>query len=258
VLDIDIYASGLAASMGLGVGGWLVSLRRKGVGVADILWPISFMLMTIVYVLSIPITGQRPYVVFFLLGVWGARLASFLLRRSLEQTEDRRYQALRRQVGPGFAHRSLYLVFGLQAILAWMMSLSLYMAIAGTTPLGALDYAAALLWLVGFFFEVIGDEQLYNFRENPQNRNRVLDQGLWRLSRHPNYFGELCIWWAFWLFAVAAGGWWTLPAPLLATYLLVALAGIPLAERGIEERRPGYGDYARRTSALIPWPPRRG
>jgi steroid 5-alpha reductase family enzyme len=214
------------------------------------------MLMTILYVLSGPVSGDRAYVVFFLVGVWGARLASFLLRRRLTEPEDRRYRSLRRQAGPRFPQRSLYLVFGLQAILAWIMSLSVYMSLVGPVPLGLLDYAATLLWLIGFFFEVIGDEQLNRFRQDPRNQDRVFDRGLWRLSRHPNYFGELCIWWAFWLFAAAAGAWWTMPAPLLATYLVVCLAGIPLSERGIAERRPGYRDYARRTSALIPWPPR--
>lgn len=148
-------------------------------------------------------------------------------------------------------------MFGLQAILAWMLSLSLFMAISTPGPVGPLDYAATSLWLIGLFFEAIGDQQLSDFREDPHNRHRVLDRGLWRYSRHPNYFGELCVWWSFWLFAAAGGAWWSIASPLLATYLLVCLAGIPLSEREIEERRPGYRDYAKRTSALIPWPPRR-
>jgi steroid 5-alpha reductase family enzyme len=257
LFDIDLYASGLAASLGLAVGGWLVSLSRRDLDIADILWPVSFMLMTVLYVLSTPSAGERTYAVFFLLGVWGARLTSYLLRRNLTLSDE---DLARRRRGQGLGEapqRSLYLVFGLRAILAWIMSLSVYMALAGPGPLSLLDYSAALLWLVGFFFEVIGDEQLHDFQQDPENRGRILDRGLWRLSRHPNYFGELCIWWSFWLFATAAGAWWTLPAPLLASYLLVGLAGDSPLERGLEDRRPGYRDYARRTSALIPWPPRR-
>jgi steroid 5-alpha reductase family enzyme len=256
MFSIDIYAYGLTASLGLGIGGWLLSLHRNDLSIADSLWPISFMLMSIVYVLCVPGLGDRGLLVLFLVGVWGSRLASFLLRRDLSRPEDRRYREMRARFGPEFQYHSLYLVFGTQSIVAWIMALPLFLAISIPSPLGAPDYAAVALWLTGLFFEAIGDEQLAEFKRNPSNRDRVLDQGLWRFSRHPNYFGELCIWWAFWLFAFAAGAWWSIVAPLLATYLLIRLSGIPLAEHGIEERRPGYREYARRTSPLIPWPPR--
>jgi steroid 5-alpha reductase family enzyme len=256
LFDIDIYATGLAVSLGLGIGGWLFGLLRRATGIADLLWPLSFLAMSVTYALSLPMAGDRAYVVFFLVGVWASRLASFLVRRGARRRERRRRPALP-PPGSALPRESLYLVFGLRAILAWMMSLSVYMALAGAAALGPLDYIAATLWLFGFFFEVVGDEQLDTFRQNPQNEARVLEGGLWRLTRHPNYFGELCIWWGFWLFSAAAGAWWTLPAPVLATYLLVSLARAPLSEREIAERPPGYGDYARRTSMLIPRPPRR-
>jgi steroid 5-alpha reductase family enzyme len=298
--DIDVYASGLAAALGIAIGGWLVSLRHGDPGIAVPLWPTSILLMTAVYMLSAPAPGERAYVVVFLVGTWAARLATFLLRRARSTPADRRAlpSALTRHapcmapnrenagVTSGFpppppspasgaaeddgrarhtfwaapgrlsAGDTLYVVFGQQAVLAWIASLPLSASILSQAPLGWLDYAAVVLWLIGFFFETVGDQQLADFRENPRNADRVLDRGLWRYSRHPNYFGELCIWWSFWLAALAAGAWWTLAAPLLVTYLLVRVCGIPPAEEAIEQHRPGYGAYAARTGALLPRPPR--
>jgi steroid 5-alpha reductase family enzyme len=156
---------------------------------------------------------------------------------------------------PGFWLKSLYMVFGVQAILAWMISLPLLGAVLGASPLGWLDYLAVALWLVGFAFEAIGDQQLTRFKADPANRGKVLDRGLWRYSRHPNYFGEACIWWSFYLFALAAGAWWTILGPVLMTYLLLRVSGVTLAEQELVERQPAYCDYIRRTNAFFPGPP---
>jgi steroid 5-alpha reductase family enzyme len=257
VLDTDTYAIGLAVSLLLAIGGWMESLRRGNVGVAAPLWPLSVLLMTLVYVLWAPAVGERSYLALFLVGVWAARLASFLLRRARGAPEDRRYGRLRLALGPAFRGESLYALFGQQAVLTWILSLPLLTAVVAPSPLNALDYAAVGLWLIGFFFETLGDQQMATFKEDPRNADQVMTQGLWRYSRHPNYFGELCIWWAYWLLALAGGAWWTLIAPLLMTFLLVRVTGIPLAEGQIERRRPGYDAYAARTSTLIPLPPRR-
>jgi steroid 5-alpha reductase family enzyme len=191
-----------------------------------------------------------------LVALWAARLTVYIARRNRGAPEDRRYASMRAAHGPGFWWKSLYLVFGLQAILAWVISLPLLAAILGVRSLGWLDYLALALWLVGLAFEALADRQLAEFKSRPENAGQVMDRGLWRYTRHPNYFGEACMWWGLYLFALAAGGWWSLPAPILMTWLLLRVSGVRLLEQDIGERRPGYRDYVRRTNAFIPGPPR--
>ncbi|MDW8374013.1 MAG: DUF1295 domain-containing protein, partial [Planctomycetota bacterium] len=171
--------------------------------------------------------------------------------------EDRRYAAIRARHEPGFAWKSAYLVFGLQALLAAVIGMPLLAALSGGGALGALDCAGLALWLIGFGCETIADWQLARFRAVPENRDKVLEAGLWRYSRHPNYFGEALLWWGFFLFAVAAGAAWTVFAPALMTFLLLKVSGVALLERDIHERRPAYRDYVARTPAFVPWRPRR-
>jgi steroid 5-alpha reductase family enzyme len=256
MFDVQIYAAGLAVSLVMAVIGWLLSVGKQDVSIADSLWPLLFLAMTITYLALAPALAERAYLLLFLVTVWAVRLSVFITLRNWGEPEDRRYQALRTAHDPGFGRKSFYLVFGTQAILAWVISLPLLGVVLGATPLGWVDFLAVGLWLLGFFFEAIGDQQLAHFRADPANRSRVLDRGLWRYSRHPNYFGEACIWWAWFLFAVAAGAWWTILGPLLMTFLLLRVGGVPLLEQGIGERRPAYRDYTRRTNTLLPGPPR--
>jgi steroid 5-alpha reductase family enzyme len=257
VFDLELYAAGLAAALGMAVGAWLVSIPKRDVSIVDSLWSLFFLVMTAVYLLMAPSVGDRAYIVFFLVGVWAVRLSAFITRRNRGEPEDRRYQAIRADHEPGFWWKSLYLVFGLQAILAWIISLPLLAAVLSPAPLGWLDYAAVALWLVGFFFEAVGDQQLADFKRDATSRGKVMDRGLWRYTRHPNYFGEACIWWGYFLFALAGGAWWSILAPLLMTFLLLRVSGVVLLEKDIGERRPGYAQYAARTNAFFPWPPRR-
>jgi steroid 5-alpha reductase family enzyme len=253
---LDLYLQGLAVALLVGILAWLLHIPRRDAGLADPFWSVFFVGTAAVYLLGAPQLGERAYLVFFLVTLWAARLTTHILRRNWGEPEDRRYAAMRRENDPGFWWKSLYLVFGLQAILAWMLSMPLLAAVLGQSPLGWLDFAALGLWLVGLFFEAVGDQQLTDFKSDAANRGRVMDRGLWRYTRHPNYFGEACIWWAFYGFAVAAGGWWTLFAPMLMTWLLLKVSGVVLLEKDIGERRPGYRDYIARTNAFIPGPPR--
>jgi steroid 5-alpha reductase family enzyme len=184
------------------------------------------------------------------------RLAFHLAHRNAGQGEDRRYRDLRERHGPGFAVKSLYLVFWLQALLAWVISLPLLGAFASTRPLDALDYAGLALWMLGFIVEVVADRQLARFKKNPANADQVMDRGLWRYTRHPNYFGEFCIWWGFWLMALAAGAWWAVAGPVLLTFLLLRVSGVRRMERDIGKSRPQYADYVLKTNAFFPGPPR--
>ena len=189
--------------------------------------------------------------------MWAIRLAGYLGWRKLrEPEEDHRYQAIRRRAGPGFRWSSLWIVFGFQALLAWVVSLPLLPAARDASPLGLLDAAGALLVGIGIVFETVGDAQLARFKADPANRGQVMDRGLWRYTRHPNYFGDFCVWWGLYAVAVAAGGWWSVPGPLLMSVLLLRVSGVTLLEHDIGTRRPGYAEYVRVTNAFFPGPRR--
>lgn len=256
MFDLHLYASGLAIALGLALLGWLISLQIKNVGIADSLWPILFVLIGLGYLLGAPAPAARTDLVFVLLALWGLRLGAYITHRNWGEPEDRRYRAMRAAHDPGFWWKSGYIVFALQGTLAWVISLPLLAAMLGTAPLNWLDAVALVLGLGGLLFEAVGDQQLAAFKARPENAGQVMDRGLWRYTRHPNYFGEACVWWAFYLFALAAGGWWAIVSPILMTWLLLRVSGVSLLEQDIGERRPGYREYIARTNAFIPGPPR--
>jgi len=255
---LTAYINALVLILGLAFATWVYSLRRHDVSVVDSLWSLLFLGSALVYAMPFADMSARQWLVLTLVTVWALRLSLHLTVRNHGQPEDRRYRAIRRNNEPHFALKSLYLVFGLQGGLAWIISIPLLFALAAGAPFGWLDGAAVILWLVGFTFEAVADHQLLRFRADPDNRGRVLSRGLWRYSRHPNYFGEFCIWWAFYLLAVPAGGWWTFYAPLLMSFLLLKVSGVVMMEKDIARHRPEYGDYMGRTNAFFPGRPERG
>lgn len=243
--------------MVFGVAGWLLSLVRKDVSIVDSMWSIMFAIAAVVYLLATE-PGPRATLVMLLVTLWAVRLAGYITWRNWDEGEDYRYQRIRANNEPNFAFKSIYIVFGLQAALAWIISLPLMAAISGSRPIGIIDLAAVVLWVVGFVFEALGDLQLAQFKANPENRGKVLQTGLWRVTRHPNYFGNACIWWAFFLFALSAGGWWSIVSPLLMTFLLLKVSGVAMLEKDIGDRRPDYADYVSRTNAFFPGMPKEG
>jgi steroid 5-alpha reductase family enzyme len=176
----------------------------------------------------------------------------YLVIRNSGEPEDRRYQAIRKNNSPGFWWKSYFIVFLLQAVLAWIASLVIAGAMAKSQAPGWLVMVGLVIATAGFFVEAVADWQLARFKANLANAGKVMDLGLWRYSRHPNYFGECCFWWGIALVALVAGYWWTLISPLLMTVLLLRVSGVTLLEKDISERRPAYRDYIRRTSAFIP------
>ena len=235
---------------------WSVSLIKNDVSIVDSLWSLMFLLVAGVYVWLIEPGGPRQTLVLVLTGLWALRLSAYITWRNHGEGEDYRYQAIRRNNEPGFRYKSLYIVFILQAFLAWVISLPLAAAISSPAELGLLDYAGVLLCLTGILFETLGDLQLSRFKSNPENRDKVLDYGLWRLSRHPNYFGNFTLWWGFFLISLSSGEWWTIVSPLLMSFLLLKVSGVALLEKDIGDRRPDYQDYIRRTNAFFPGPRR--
>ncbi len=256
MFELAAYLNGLYAILVMMVLAWLLSIKLNNVSIVDSLWSLAFLLAAMVYALTLTEAGPRTALVLVLVTIWALRLAAYITWRNWGEGEDRRYQAMRANNQPHFQYKSLYIVFGLQGILAWVISLPLLAAMAGPTPLGGLDLLAVMLWLVGFTFEAGGDWQLQRFKADPNNAGKVMDQGLWRYTRHPNYFGDFCIWWSFYLFALAAGAWWAIIAPLLMSFFLLKVSGVAMLEKDIAERRPKYADYIRRTNAFFPGPPK--
>ena len=257
MFDVGAYLTGLAAALGLLALVWIVSLIRRDAGIVDPFWSLTFITLGATYRFAVDTEyGARPAVVLGLLLTWGVRLSVYLFWRNAGKGEDYRYQAMRKRQGPRFPIESLFTVFWLQAVLAWIVSLPLLAAADGTNALGVFDYMGMAFWVVGFYFEAAGDYQLARFKADTANQGKVMDQGVWRFTRHPNYFGDFMVWWGFFLFALGAGGWWSVVGPLLMSVLLMRVSGAALLEKKLGETRQGYEEYVRTTNGFFPGPKR--
>jgi steroid 5-alpha reductase family enzyme len=251
----------LALILGLFVSLWTLSIWRRDASVVDPFWGAGFAIAA--WFLLVRSGGEtiRALLVPVLVTLWGVRLSLYLLWRNWGEVEDYRYREMRARNPRWFPLRSLATVFGLQAVILWFVSLVLYRPIAARGPAGItlLDVAGVCVFGVGLLFESVGDLQLARFRANPENRGRVLDSGLWRYTRHPNYFGDALVWWGLFLIGLSVpGGWWALGSPVLMTALLMKVSGVALLEVKLRETRPQYREYMARTSAFFPLPPRSG
>jgi steroid 5-alpha reductase family enzyme len=237
---------------------WAWSVRVRDASVVDPWWGPGF---AAVAWTSVAVAGPSPrgLLLAALASAWGLRLGAYLAWRRRGHGEDRRYAAMRARHGPRFARVSLVTVFLLQGALIWIVSLPLQAgaALGHDAPLRPLDALGALVAAAGIAVEAVADAQLARFLVEPDHGRRVMDLGLWRWSRHPNYFGDFLVWWGLGLVSLGAGSWWALSGPAVMTLLLMRVSGVPLLEGTIGERRPGYTAYAARTSAFFPWPPRR-
>jgi steroid 5-alpha reductase family enzyme len=258
-----VALSGLGLIVLLGFITWLASLVRRDVSLVDRTWSVFIASAAVVYAVMLPGPGDRGLWMLGLVVAWATRLSVFITRRNWGHGEDRRYQEIRARNQPNFAVKSLYLVFALQAVLAWIVSAPFFAGMAGNAtevaPLCWLDAVGIAVVTFGIVFEAIGDAQMARFKADPANRGQVMDRGVWRFTRHPNYFGETCVWWGFWLMALAGagmGGAWSVISPLLMTVLLLKVSGVSLLEKDIAERRPAYRDYIARTNAFVPGRPR--
>lgn len=254
---LRLALTGLSVSAAVMLAGWLLSLVRRDVSIVDALWGPAVALAGLTWLLAGGEASARGLIAVMLALAWALRLSAHVLYRNHGKPEDRRYREIRTRHEPGFWWRSLYLVFALQAILACIVALPLLGAVTSQAPLGVLDLAGVMLWLLGLTLEAVADFQLLRFQHSAGAASGVLDRGLWRYSRHPNYFGEFCLWWGLWLMALAGGAWWTAVGPLLLTFFLLKVSGVALTEKDIAGRRPDYRAYVRRTSAFFPAPPRR-
>jgi steroid 5-alpha reductase family enzyme len=257
-MSLSLYVWGLVSTLGLATLTWLVSVLKRDVSIVDGVWALMLLAAATVYA-----TGAEPYtgrttLILTLVVLWAVRLSGHIIHRNWGEPEDRRYRDIRQKYEPSFVLKSLVLIFWFQAGLAWIISMPLWPALTVPVNGGAFDVLAVAVWTIGMIFEGIGDWQLSRFKADPANHGKVMDRGLWRYTRHPNYFGECLIWWGFFLFALPAGAWWTVLGPLLLTYMLLKFSGVTLVEQTIIGRRPAYRAYIAGTNAFIPGPPKQG
>lgn len=235
--------------------GWfIVSLLKKRNDVADIAWGIGFVLMAWLSWALSSVSTQRGLLLGLLIIIWGVRLSAHILRRNRGKAEDYRYQAWRQEWGKWFYLRSYGQVYLLQGTLLFLIVLPVLLVNKNTNqPLGYLDLLGALVWLFGFYFESVGDKQLGEFIKNPGNKGKLLQTGLWKYTRHPNYFGEVVQWWGVWLIATSAPiAWFGIIGPLTITFLILKVSGIPMLEKKMKDN-PEFAEYARRTNKFLPW-----
>jgi len=256
----NIYISAGLVILALMVLLWLLSLRLQDASIVDVFWGLGFVITAWLFFALTP-EGYpiRKGVLCLLVTLWGLRLSLYIFFRNRGRGEDFRYRRWREEGGDKWWWQSFFKVFLLQGALLWLISAPLLAA--QLNPLSSrltwLDIAGLIVWMIGFFFEAAGDWQLARFKANPANRGKVFSGGVWRYTRHPNYFGDAAQWWGYFLFALAAGGWWSFFSPLLMTFLLVRVSGVTLLEKSLLNSKPGYQEYVKTTSAFIPWLPRK-
>lgn len=237
---------------------WLISLAIKNSSIVDIFWGIGF--IVIAWFVFANALGYLPrkQLIAILVTIWGLRLAVHIGIRNWGKPEDPRYAKWRDESGSRWWWISFFKVFLLQGVLMWIISTPIIAAETSGFPaiLTPLDMIGVLLWAFGLLFESIGDFQLMHFKADPSNRGKILTAGLWKYTRHPNYFGESVLWWGYYVIALAASAWWTIFSPIIMTYLLVKVSGVAMLER-MMKHKPGYEEYIQQTQSFIPWFPKK-
>ena len=264
--DVLLASAGSIVVMMLAV--WLLSIPLKNVSIIDIAWGFGFVVVawTGFVTKAVESPGWPHLLLPIVVTVWGLRLTIYLAMRNIGKPEDYRYVAMREKRGPSFVWSSLLRVFLLQGVVMWVVSLPIQAAAArpvtsveGGSPCLILSGVGLAVWLIGVFFEAVGDFQLARFKASPENKGRVMDRGLWRWTRHPNYFGDFCVWWGHWLICLGvsemSATWWTVLSPAIMSFFLIRVSGVALLEKAMRQRSPEYEDYIRRTSSFFPWPP---
>ncbi len=239
---------------------WVVSLILKDASIVDSFWGIGFVIVAWTSYVLTDGYPLRKLILCSLVTIWGVRLGTHIFIRNHGKGEDYRYQAMRRHHGEKFWIVSLFTVFLFQGLLLWFISMPLQIAQVSPLPnhLTLFDYLGVGLWAIGFAFEAIGDWQLKRFKADVANKGKVMDRGLWRYTRHPNYFGDATLWWGYFLIACAVpNGWMTVLSPLTMTFFLMNVSGVSLLEKSLKKTKPAYADYIARTSSFFPLPPRR-
>lgn len=243
---------------------WLACVAMKDVTVVDAWWALGMVVLAVSTYLQTGGAPDRKLLLLALCAAWGLRLGGYLVWRWRTHGVDKRYKAIlgyaQKQRGWGFAKASLLLVFATQAPLQFIVSLPVQLGQIDAQPaaLGVVAWIGAGMAMTGILFETVGDFQLVHFRSKPENSGRVLNTGLWRYTRHPNYFGDALTWWGIYLVAAETStGLWALVGPIFLTWTLMKWSGAPMLEARLRKTRPDYVAYIERTSGFLPWPPRK-
>ena len=245
------------------VGLWLLSIALHDASFVDIWWAFGLAALAALSFVETGAPSLRKYLLLGLSGLWGLRLGFYILWRWRKHGPDPRYVAMlekRQKVhGWSFAKTAGLVVFALQMPLQFIVSLPVQLGQASPEPaaIGVIGWIGAALTGFGIVFESIADFHLAAFKADPANKGKVLDSGVWRYTRHPNFFGEACVWWGLYLIAAETPlGLWALPGPILITFLLTGFSGVPTVEGSMKKKRPDYDAYVKRTSGFIPWFPK--
>lgn len=252
---VAIYLPILTNLVIFALAGWVLSLATKNVTHVDSMWSLFFVLALVTAMSQTSIITERHIAIMIALFIWASRLSVYLTLRNWGQPEDIRYQNIRKNNAPGFNIKSIYIIFLFQALLASIIVLPLIGSLENSRAYNLIDKVGLGIVLFGVFFQSIADIQLRRFLRHNKNKG-VLRTGLWKYSRHPNYFGEFLVWWGFYLVSLDGGPWFFIISPLLMTLLLLKISGVGLMEQTITNRRPGYNQYIQNTSSFIPWPPK--
>jgi len=239
---------------------WLVSLLLRDSSIVDAFWGVGFVAIALSVAAASPAgLVPRGWLLGVLVAVWGLRLSHYIFWRNKGKGEDYRYRKWREAAGAAWWWRSYFKVFVLQGLIMWLVAAPVVSVVgrASQRPLNWIDWLGTAVWLVGFFFEAAGDWQLSRFKADLANKGKLFKGGVWRYTRHPNYFGDAGVWWGHYLVAAASGAWWTIFSPILMTFLLVRVSGVSMLESALRDSKPGYREYIESTSAFFPFPPRR-
>ena len=246
LVDLLLLNFGLIAGIMLTL--WLVSLPLRNASIVDVFWGVGFVFIVWVTFFAAGSMSPRSLLICVLTSLWGLRLAGYLAWRNLGKGEDYRYGAMRERFGRRFPLISLFVVFWLQGLIMWLVAFPIQTAQFGAASLGWIDAIGASVWAVGWLFESIGDLQLARFKADPVNRGKVMDRGLWRYTRHPNYFGDFLVWWGLYCIAAVGGAWWTIFSPILMSVLLIRVSGVTLLEHSLDRSQLSCGQIRRNVS----------
>ena len=247
----------LSAMLLLAVAVWALSVKLRDVSIVDSLWAVFFIVFTALFAWRTGSDTMAAYVLIALIVLWGLRLSGYITLRNHGHGEDRRYQAIRARNQPNFEFKSLYLIFLLQMGLATVIVMPVVPILNGAQGANLLTYAGFAIAAFGALFETIADAQMARYKATRTAQDTVMDRGLWRYSRHPNYFGEATFWWGIWIASASMGGAWTLFSPLLMTWLLTRVSGVTLLEADLQQRSPAYREYLLTTPRFVPGRPTR-
>ena len=256
---LEIWLHGFLLSMVLLTILWLLSVYLKDASIIDPFWGFGFVVLATYYVYATGNYAPRSILLLGLVIIWGFRLSIYLLWRNLGHGEDYRYQQFRKDYGPErYWWVSFFQVFLLQGILMSLVALPLLGTIytSNSDVLTILDFVVVAFWILGFAFEAGGDYQLVQFKKDPDNKGKVLDSGFWKFTRHPNYFGDTTVWWAYGCFALLSGSYYTIVGSVIMNVLLLKISGVSMLEKNLKSSKPKYEEYIRKTNAFIPWFPK--